>query len=94
MNKEIVFPDFTKAKVGDRVYSRLHGHMEVIEINWDSKDEDDFIVCSNKTKQASYFRYGRYYANHLEPTLFWSDGNGNNYLTERPVSYDEYLPYV
>ena len=62
--------DFSKAKVGDRVWSNRDGWLSIININYTSYPIDAVSSCGLRT---SFTAEGKEHTSHIHPAIFWNE---------------------
>lgn len=72
---------FSDAKVGDKVYSRICGAGDILDV--ESSEGTFPIVCVFADDTDVFTWGGKQHLDDVEPTLFYREGK-DNYLTERP----------
>lgn len=68
---------FADAQVGDRVYSRISGNGEIVELS------EELLRCKFHNCDSWYWKTGKVRKTSGEPILFYRDET-SNYLTEKP----------
>ena len=62
--------DFSKAKVGDRVWSNRDGWLSIININYTSYPIDAVSSCGLRT---SFTMEGKEHISDIHPAIFWNE---------------------
>lgn len=69
-------PTFKDAKIGDRVWSILHGWGVIKDVIVDDSDENTYpleVAFDHKGSNRSYTYDGKHYNHEVSPTLFWQE---------------------